>query len=509
MPPETTINRNTLQKSRASTASPAAADPVAPESGVSAVSRARPLPVHSATGLGDPDPPGSSKRRAWARRFGRLVAADLDVLSSLAEAEIGKPRWETITAELMPLVASCRWHARRSGRLLKDRRLAGRPWWLLGQQALVRRVPLGRVGIIGTWNYPIQLLGIQIVQAVVAGNRVVVKPSERSPGTQRRLVELAHEAGLSPSELVVTSSERAAGGRLLEEPDLDHVVFTGSTEIGTRVAESAAGRLLPTTLELSGCDSAILLDDADPVVAARSIWAAVTMNAGQTCMAPRRVLVHADRHADFAAALVPLAAGAGMRDVIDVPAAERHRRLVEDAITRGGRPAALVADSADGRRVRPQAILDCPLDAEAFDAEHFGPLLVVRAWRSEEELLAMHRRGGKHLATSVFSANRRRVDRLVPALGGGLVTINDCVIPTAHPAATLSPVGGSGWGSSRGTEGLLAMTRPVVVARTGRWRIPAGEPDARSKRMLEGMVRRWGRGVTPPPDSNRANSNGS
>lgn len=501
MPSESTINEPASQKSDPSAARSAAEVVAGPEHGDPLMIPNQSNPMDSATKIGDLGLPGSPERRAWASRFGRLVAADLDVLSSLAESETGKPRWETVTAEVMPLVASCRWHARRAGRVLKDRRLAGRPWWLLGQQGLVRRVPLGRVGIIGTWNYPIQLLGIQILQAVVAGNRVIVKPSERSPRTQRRLVELAGEAGLSRSELVITSSERADGGRLLQEPDLDHVVFTGSTAIGTLVAESAAGRLLPTTLELSGCDSAILLDDADPVVAARSIWAAVTMNAGQTCMAPRRVLVHADRHAEFAAALVPLAAGAAKREVIDDAAADRHRRLVEDAINRGGRPAALVADPADGRRVRPQAILDCPLDAEAFDAEHFGPLLVVRAWRTEEELLALHRRGGKHLATSVFSADRRRVDRLVPALGGGLVTINDCVIPSAHPAATLSPVGGSGWGSSRGTEGLLAMTRPVVVSRTGRWRIPAGEPDTRSKRMLEKMVRRWGRGVTPPPDS--------
>ena len=229
-------------------------------------------------GLGGP---GSKKRRAWARRFGRLIAADLETLASLAESEVGKPAWETMTAELMPLIAACDWHARRASRVLKDRSLPGRPWWLLGQRGLVRRVALGRVGIIGTWNYPIQLLGIQIVQAVVGGNRVIVKPSERSPKTQRRLLELARAAGLDQEDVVVMSSGRNVGRQLLQAPDLDHVVFTGSTAIGTLVAESAAGRLLPTTLELSGCDSAIVFDDADPVVAARSVWASVTMNAGQ------------------------------------------------------------------------------------------------------------------------------------------------------------------------------------------------------------------------------------
>ena len=171
MPSESTINEPASQKSDPSAARSAAEAVAGPEHGDPLMIPNQSNPMDSVTKIGDLGLPGSPERRAWASRFGRLVAADLDVLSSLAESETGKPRWETVTAEVMPLVASCRWHARRAGRVLKDRRLAGRPWWLLGQQGLVRRVPLGRVGIIGTWNYPIQLLGIQILQAVVAGNR--------------------------------------------------------------------------------------------------------------------------------------------------------------------------------------------------------------------------------------------------------------------------------------------------------------------------------------------------
>ncbi|MDG1978132.1 MAG: aldehyde dehydrogenase family protein, partial [Phycisphaerales bacterium] len=170
-----------------------------------------------------------AERSAWAGRFGRLVAADQEGLARLVGEEIGKPAWETLVAEVMPLVASARWHARRGGRLLSDRRLPGRPWWMFGQSARVRRVPLGRVGIIATWNYPIQLLGIQILQAVMAGNRVVVKPSERSPRSQRRLLELARAAGLPEGVLESTASDREAGVALLADPDLDHLVFTGST----------------------------------------------------------------------------------------------------------------------------------------------------------------------------------------------------------------------------------------------------------------------------------------
>ena len=444
--------------------------------------------------------PASSQRRDWVRRFGRLLAADVDMFVELAGAEIGKPEWETVAAELLPTVASCRWHAKRSHRILADRRLRDRPWWLLGQSTRSRRVPLGRVGIIATWNYPIQLLGVQLVQAVMGGNRVVVKPSERTPRTQARLLELARHAGLDEHELDIRPADREAGAALLEEPELDHVVFTGSTAVGRHVAIACAERLIPCTMELSGCDSVVLLEDADPVLAARAAWAGLLMNHGQTCMAPRRILVHESIASAFGAAIVPLAAGAPLRRLADRSAAVRHRELVADAVRRGARLASLVEDPRDDDMVRAQVAMDCPVDAEAFSADHFGPLVVSTTWRTREELLERHRRGGKHLATSIFTRDPRRADDLVEALGGGMVTVNDTIVPFAHPASTLAPHADSGWGASQGIEGLLTMTRPVMVSRTGRLRIPPGEPDERAKGMLRRLVDFQGRGVTPPPN---------
>ena len=449
-----------------------------------------------ATRLG---PPASNARRAWADRFGALVASDLDTLASLAKEEIGKPDWELMAAEVMPLVAACRWHRRRAHRVLADRRLRDRPWWLFGQRSKVVRVPFGRVGIIATWNYPVQLLGVQVLQAVVAGNRVIVKPSERVPRTQRRLMELAIAAGLDEHELEVRPAAREAGAELLQDPTIDHVVFTGSTEVGRKVAEACASRLVPSTLELSGCDSVVVMPDADAALAAKVAWAALTMNHGQTCMAPRRVLVHDSLARRFAEALVPLAAGAPRRTLADRAAATRHHELVADAVRRGARLATLVADDPQEEAVRAQVALDCPTDATAFSAEHFGPLMVTHAWSTEEELLDLHRRGGKQLATSVFTADPAGIERLVSRLGGGMVTVNDAIIPFAHPAAPLAPVAESGWGVSQGLEGLRSLTRPVVVSRTGRLRVPVGEPDERSRKMLRTLVRRWGRGASPPP----------
>lgn len=450
-------------------------------------------------------PPPLAARRAWAKRFGRLVAADTDELARLAEIEIAKPAWETLVSDVMPLVAACRWHAAKARTILSPRRPGGRPWWLIGHSVRVHRVPLGRVGIIATWNYPLQLLGVQLVQAVVAGNRVVVKPSERTPRTQQRLLDLAVAAGL-PGEgagravLEVLSADRESGAALLDDPDLDHVVFTGSTEVGRRVAMRCAERLLPSTLELSGCDTVVVLPDADPALAARSVWSALTLNHGRTCMAPRRVLVHRSLAPAFAAALVPLATGAPLRSLADDRAAARHRDLVADAVVRGARLVSAKDESA-GDRVRAQVAVDCPPEAAAFSDDHFGPLVATAVWDDEAELLRLHRLGRKHLATSVFTRDPRRAARLAPRLDSGIVTINDTIVPTAHPATPIPATGDAGWGSSQGIEGLLAMTRPLVVTRTGRWRPPSGEPDPRSLAFLRGLVRRWGRDAQPPPTS--------
>ena len=135
-------------------------------------------------------------------------------------------------------------------------------------------MPLGRVLVIATWNYPVQLLGIQLVQAVLAGNRVVVKPSERAPKTQARLIALAVEAAEAvPSMRGVIESRpatRGEGQRLVAEEQFDHVIFIGSTAVGRAIAEVCAARLIPTTLELSGSDSAIVFADADARAAARA-----------------------------------------------------------------------------------------------------------------------------------------------------------------------------------------------------------------------------------------------
>jgi aldehyde dehydrogenase (NAD+) len=437
-----------------------------------------------------------SARMAWAAAFERRIVAREHDLVEAVRVDLGKPAWETVTQDIMGLVTSLRWHRANAERILAPRRVGGAPWWMLGQKHWSYRLPVGRVLVIATWNYPLQLLGIQLSQSVVAGNHTVVKPSERAPRSQRILVELAREAlvdcGLPVDMVTSAEATREAGRDLLERERFDHVVFTGSTAVGREIAAACARTLTPTTLELSGRDSAIVLADADVALAARSIWFAVTMNAGQTCMAPRRALVEEGAYARFLDALRPLVAAAKPVRLADAGMADRCVELVQGAMQSGGSSLGGVVEQAERGVMRPLCVAGCARDAQLVAGDHFGPVLAVLPVANMADALAVHRDGGQHLATSVYTAQPDRVlgdPSLVAALGSNLVTINDTVLPTAHPGISIEGRGPSGWGASRGEAGLRALSREVTCSSTSsRIRTPLDEPDARGKRWLRRLA---------------------
>lgn len=442
-----------------------------------------------------------SERLSWLKTFRRGVAAHERELCDLASAETGKPRDETLTTDILPLVSACAWLEKHAKRILKPRGVGGKPMWLLGVRVRIERAPIGRVGIIATWNYPYSLLGQQLCEALIAGspdagNTVAVKPSERCPKSQRRLLELAQEAGLPEGVLKVWHHDRDAGRKLVEEGDLDHVVFTGSTAVGRTIAGALGPRLVPSSLELSGRDSAIVLADADVRLAARTIWAAVTLNRGQTCMAPRRAIVDRAVYPAFVEALAERARGVEPAPLIDADAAERVRMLIADAIARGGRDlASSTPDASEGASVRPAAVADCPPDTELFQGSHFGPALAITPADSQDDAIELHGRCDQRLATSVFTRSPGRHKALAQRLGSTSVTFNDCIVPTAHPGVPIGGIGPSGWGLTQGAEGLLAMTRPVVVSTTRpRLRLPAGPvEEKRAEQLAAFLRRRYGR----------------
>lgn len=442
--------------------------------------------------------PTLSDRLTWLRAFRDAVRESHPSLCALASEEVGKPNFEAMVADIMPLVASMNWHLRRAKSILKPRRVGGGGLFGFGHSVERQRLPVGRVLIIATWNYPVQLLGIQLVQAAVAGNAVVVKPSERAPRTQAMLLELAIRAADGiPSvrgSIEVRAATREEGRRVLAEERFDHVVFTGSTAVGRAIAEVCAPRLIPTTLELSGSDTAFVLADADARAAARAVFMGFTANAGQTCMAPRRALVMREAYAAFCDELARLVAGAKRVTLVDAGAAEAAQRAAEAAISAGGRSIAGALEPVFGRTMRPVAVLDCPGDGgpsgDLFMGRHFGPALAVRAVDSLDEAFALHARVGQYLATSIWT-RRPGADLAarVDACGSSLVHFNSVLLPSAHPGIAIAGTGASGWGGSRGETGLVSLTREVFVTRTSSLvTAPLDEPSAKVQRFLSKFI---------------------
>jgi acyl-CoA reductase-like NAD-dependent aldehyde dehydrogenase len=410
--------------------------------------------------------------------------------------DVAKSAEETLACEILPVAGACRYLERAAPRLLRPRRvpIGQRPLWLWGQSDTVFRRPRGLVGIIGTWNYPILLNGVQIVQALTAGNAVLWKPSEVAPASAAILFDLLRQAGF-PQDLVQLLDATRAAGKELAEADVDHVVFTGSATTGRRLAETLGRRLVSSTLELSGCDSLFVLDDADVALAARAAWFGATLNRGQTCLAVRRVFVSRARVAAFTAALAPLAATAAPVRLALPAQAEFASRLVQEALAEGAR---LLAASAGGERngsaglFTPTVVLDARPDMALCREAPFAPVLAVLPFDHLDEAVRMDHMCPFGLGAAIFTASGARADRLAARLCVGMVTVNEVIVPTAHPA---TPFGGrrdSGWGVTQGAEGLLEMTVPQVVSTNDsplrpHYRLPDGAgPGQRD--LLHGLL---------------------
>lgn len=440
----------------------------------------------------------------------RLVEHSPRLCQAVAE-DLGKPPAETLACELLPLAEACRFLERRAAVLLRPRRVPLRdtPLWLWGQRDTVYRRPRGIVGIIGTWNYPIYLNGVQMAQALTAGNAVWWKPSEVAPRTADALWELFESLGFPEGLLARLPATREAG-RTLTEGDVDHVVFTGHADTGRTIAAQLGRRLVSSTLELSGCDVLFVLEDADLDLAARAVLFGIRLNAGQTCLAVRRVFVARSVYADFLRQLEPLLAGQPPLRLALARQREQAERLIAEAVARGARilgqaPQEASEKTTDPHCMKPTLVADVTADMALCREATFAPVAAVLPFDRLEAALDAQKLCPYALGASVFTRRPEQARRIAARLRTGSVCINDVIAPTAHPATPFGGTGASGWGVTQGAEGLLELTVPQVVSqRAGRWRPHFDSPGSSrftSQATLEALLRwqhagtwrqRWG-----------------
>jgi coniferyl-aldehyde dehydrogenase len=421
------------------------------------------------------NPPDVALRRGRLDRMLALLLANADALADAIDRDFaGRSRHETQLAEIFPSVEAVRQARRHLKRWMRPERRATSIWFLPGRSQL-RPQPLGVVGVIVPWNYPVFLTVAPLAAALAAGNRAMVKMSEFTPSLGELFAGLVAKA-FDPAELTVVNG----GAELAQEFSalpFDHLLFTGSTAVGRHVMKAAAQNLTPVTLELGGKSPAIIGPDARLGMAAERIMFGKCLNAGQTCIAPDYVLVPKGREEEFAT----LAKGVvsrfypRLRDNPDYSSIinDRHRARLEglarDAIAHGARAVPLHADDLAGTgRIVPQLLVGVTDEMAVMREEIFGPLLPLVSYATLDEAIAYVNARPRPLALYVFDDDRRNVETVLERTVSGGVTVNDTILHVAQDDLPFGGVGPSGMGHYHGREGFDTFSKKKPVFRQSR-----------------------------------------
>jgi succinate-semialdehyde dehydrogenase/glutarate-semialdehyde dehydrogenase len=417
---------------------------------------------------------GVRRRIAVLREFQHRLHEKKSEIAEAIAREAGKPVAEALTTEVLVVLDAARFLIENAYRLLRDESVPHGNLAVKLKSGRLLREPYGVVGIISPWNYPFSIPATEALAALVAGNAVVLKPSELTSLVALELESLLHAAGVPHDIFQVVVGDGATGAALIHsrgETGIDKLVFTGSVVTGKRIAAAAAERLLPVVLELGGKDPIIVLDDADvDAASSAALWGAF-VNAGQTCLSVERCYVNRSLYEAFLKACAEktkkLRVGHGLDRETDVGPMihERQLRIVEahvqDAVARGARVLAGGCRLPElGKNFyKPTVLADVTHEMRIMREETFGPVLPVMAFDSDEEAVRLANDSEYGLAASVWTRNRQRGERLARRIHAGTVMVNDVVSCFGISEAPHGGVKSSGIGRAHGRFGLEEMVR--------------------------------------------------
>ncbi|UCJ17449.1 coniferyl aldehyde dehydrogenase [Pseudomonas sp. MM211] len=412
--------------------------------------------------------PSADQRIAWLDNLKARLLSDQDELIRCISEDFGnRSADETLLAEMLPTVHGIRYTRKRLRRWMKpSRRRVGLPF--MPASARVIYQPLGVVGIIVPWNYPLFLAIAPLVGALAAGNRVMLKLSEATPQTSQRLKDML--AGIFPEDLVSVVLGEADVGMAFAKLPFDHLLFTGATSIGRHVMRAAAENLTPVTLELGGKSPAIVSADVPLEHAAERIAFGKTLNAGQTCVAPDYVLIPRQRVDGFVDAYRSAVQRfypqlEGNPDYTSIINARQQQRLLgylADARDKGAMVIPLAAECAD-RRMPHSLLLNVDDSMLVMQDEIFGPLLPIVPYDRLDDALAYIAARPRPLALYYFGYDRREQQHVLHHSHSGGVCLNDTLLHVAQDDMPFGGVGASGMGHYHGHEGFLTFSKAKGV----------------------------------------------
>ncbi|MGO4304564.1 coniferyl aldehyde dehydrogenase [Cupriavidus sp. RAF12] len=401
------------------------------------------------------------------RRLRRLVHANQEAIATaISDDFTNRPRQETALLETFPSIAGINDALRHGKRWMRVRRARTGLWFKPGRSRLMPQ-PLGVIGIVVPWNYPLFLTVGPLAGALVAGNRAMIKLSEYTPRFSALFAQLV-QATFAPDEVAIINGDAEVASTFTALP-FDHLLFTGSTSVGHHVMRAAAANLTPVTLELGGKSPAIVGPGAEFDHAVERILVGKLLNAGQTCIAPDYVLVpeaQRDRFVESARRCVNrlypgLAHNPDYTSIISPRHFGRLVSMIEAAGAAGARvvPLTDAAPDADARRLPPVLLMDVPDDAMAMQEEIFGPVLPVVTYRTVGEAIAFVNARPRPLALYVFDKGAEVVDRVMRQTVAGGVTVNDTLFHIAQDDLPFGGVGPSGMGAYHGEAGFETFSK--------------------------------------------------
>jgi succinate-semialdehyde dehydrogenase/glutarate-semialdehyde dehydrogenase len=404
------------------------------------------------------------------RRFQQIVLAHKNDIARRITQEAGKPAVEALVTEVLVVLDAARFLIGNAFAILREEKLPHGNPALKAKSGRILHEPYGVVGIISPWNYPFSIPATEAMAALVAGNAVVLKPSELTPLIALELRALLGEAGVPDDVFQVLPGEGATGAALVAG-EIDKLVFTGSVATGRRIAQIAAERLLPVVLELGGKDPMLVLEDADVDVASSgAIWGAF-VNAGQTCLSVERCYVHRSLYPAFLDACCEkarkLRVGNGMDPATEIGPMIHERQVrvvesqVEDARQRGARvlTGGVRLHELGPTFFAPTVLADVDHTMRVMQEETFGPLLPIMPFGDDGESVRLANDSDFGLAASVWTRDRARGERLARQIHAGTVMVNDAVSCFSISEAPHGGVKASGLGRTHGRWGLEEMVR--------------------------------------------------